>query len=328
MTRQWPTHSVFELTSYGEVEVGAQVFFELTYRIQETPQYCVVSVTERLGAADTWYGATRGIRAIHSMCEADARRESNTTQALLDTLRVASKRSDYYTKALVANGVVIKATDKVADEAMSVAADLVRWMLRTARQDIVDCMANVGAGVAIIPRDDFVTTLPEFANLRGKSDFTGRTYDSFQIRGLGAVRGQPVTAAAEEHLIGVGTPKDLHITVHEFAHAIQNLCFTASDDTRWSRFYAQALQANLYPGSHAMHDVYEFFAVFSSSYFGVTDELGRRETSRTMIRRDFPDIFAFLQEVYGTPGAPPNDSECPYGVTTTTPDMKECRVQV
>ena len=54
-----------------------------------------------------------------------------------------------------------------------------------------------------------------------------------------------------------------------------------------------------------MHDVMEFFAVFSSSYFGVTDELGDRQTSREMIRSDFPGIFESLEELYGSPAPPP-----------------------
>ena len=47
-----------------------------------------------------------------------------------------------------------------------------------------------------------------------------------------------------------------------------------------------------------MHDIFEFFAVFTSSYFGVTDELGDKNSSREMIWNDFPDIFASLRDLY------------------------------
>ena len=224
---------------------------------------------------------------------------------MLDTLRVTATPSDYYTQALFADGVLIKSAANVSPDALVAAADVVGWMLETARPDIPDCMADVGADLAIIPRDEFVTSLPEFAFLSGGSDFTGRTYDSFAIRGLGAVKGRPVTATSEETLLGIGAPRDLNVTVHEFAHAIQNLCFTPADHEEWGRFYAGALDANLYPGTHAMHDVMEFFAVFSSSYFGVTDELGDRQTSREMIRSDFPRIFESLEQIYGSPAPPP-----------------------
>ena len=160
----------------------------------------------------------------------------------------------------------------------------------------------VGAALAIIPEDEFVTTLPEFAWLAGRADFTGRTYESMAIRGLGAVENQPVSSTSEESLIGDESQLDLNVTVHEFAHGIQNLCLTPEDDEKWEAFYADALEANVYPGTHMMHDVYEFFAVLSSAYFGVTDEVGDRNSSRELIRNDFPDVFASLEDIYGTPG--------------------------
>ena len=224
---------------------------------------------------------------------------------MLDTLHATAVPSDYYAQALLVDGVLIKAAANVSPDALVAAGDVARWMLGTARQDVADCMADMGAGLAIIPRDEFVTSLPEFAVLSGRSDFTGRTYDSFAIRGLGAVRGQPVSATSEETLLGIGAPRDLNVTVHEFAHAIQNLCFTPVDHEKWRGFYAEALGTNLYPETHAMHDVMEFFAVFSSSYFGVTDELGDRQTSTDMIRDDFPGIFESLEGIYGSPNPDP-----------------------
>jgi hypothetical protein len=270
--------------------------------MRESPEYCVVDVSERLAASETWYDALQAVRVISWMCEGDVNYHSRAREAMLDTFRATSKSSDYYKQALLADGVLIKATGKVDPAALSAAADVVRWML-DGRQDIAKCMANVGAAIAIIPKDEFVTALPEFARLKGRADFTGRNYDSFQLRGLGAVKGQPVSATSEENLLRL--PGDLNhwhnVTVHEFAHAIQNLCFTQNDREKWSNFHAEALQDNLYPGQHAMATVYEFFAVFSSSYFGVTPELGNRNTSRGMIKADFPDIFESLKEIYGTP---------------------------
>ena len=302
---QWPSYSLFEFTSLEEVRAGEQVVNELRYRIQEAPQYCVVSVVERIAATEGWHGLSIGVRAISWMCEADAEGHGASRQAMLDTLHITARPSDYYSQAVLADGVLIKASAKVDPDALAAAGDVIRWMLGTTRQDVRACMEDMGAGLAIIPRDEFVTSLPEFAFLSGGADFTGRTYDSFAIRGLGAVRGQPVSATSEETLLGVGAPRDLNVTVHEFAHAIQNLCLTPSDDEKWRRFYGEALDAGLYPGTHAMHDIFEFFAVFSSSYLGVTDELGDRNSSREMIRNDFPDIFESLEEIYGSPGPPP-----------------------
>ena len=86
--------------------------------------------------------------------------------------------------------------------------------------------------------------------------------------------------------------------MHEFAHGIQNLCFTPEDHKLWNELYVEAVQANLYPGSHMMHNVMEFFAVFSGAYFEVTDELGD-DPDRKDLRDRFPDIVQALDEIYG-----------------------------
>ena len=302
LRERWPAYTLFELTSFRAIRAGDQDAYEVTYRVQEAPRYCVVVVTERIAAATTWYGLDRGVRAINSMCEADVPQHGDSTRALLDSLRVSGKPDDYYTRSLISNGVLIKAAAKVQTEALPAAAAVVRWMLGSARSDIPSCMAAAEASLAIIPKDDFVTVLPEFAWLSGRADFTGRTYDSFDLRGAGAVRGQPATATSEELLLGIGVSRDPHVTVHEFAHAIQNLCFTPADDRKWRGFYTRALQANFRPGSHQMHDVYEFFAVFSDGYFGVGHWPGDPSTGRELIRKDFPDIFEALLEIYGSPG--------------------------
>ena len=302
----YPSHSLFEFTSLEEVTGSDQASYELRYRLQTGPEFCVLSVVERILAAEAWHGFTSpGLRAISWLCEGDVERFGAVTQAMLDTIKVSTAPSDYYTQAQLASGIVIKAPASVSADALTAAGAVIDWMLESARQGVVQCMADVGASLAITPADEFVTNLPEFAFLSGGADFTGRTYDSFDIRGLGAVRGRPVTATAEEVLLG--DTRNLNITVHEFAHSIENLCFTPADTEKWEQFYADAREDNLYPGTHAMADLNEFFAVFSSAYFGVTDELGPRSTSRGMIQTRFPDIFESLEDIYGSPGPPPEE---------------------
>ena len=47
-----------------------------------------------------------------------------------------------------------------------------------------------------------------------------------------------------------------------------------------------------------MANVREFFAVLSTAYFEVTDEIGRG-ADRNTVRQDFPEVFASLEEIYG-----------------------------
>ena len=56
--------------------------------------------------------------------------------------------------------------------------------------------------------------------------------------------------------------------------------------------------ADLYPDTHMMHDVNEFFAVFSTGYFEVTDELGQGSDSETL-KSQFTEVFLALDEIYG-----------------------------
>ena len=88
------------------------------------------------------------------------------------------------------------------------------------------------------------------------------------------------------------------VAVHEFAHGIQNLCFTQEDHEQWNGFYEESVQAELYPGSHMMADVMEFFAVLTTGYFEVTDELGE-DSDRDELKERFPMWLQALDEIYG-----------------------------
>ena len=86
--------------------------------------------------------------------------------------------------------------------------------------------------------------------------------------------------------------------MHEISHRIQNLCFRVEDHEEWDGFYAEAVQAGVYPGTHMMANVREFFAVFTTGYFEVTDELDPVNDRETLKNR-FPEVFVALDEIYG-----------------------------
>ncbi len=301
----WDNFALFEITSLHEEQIDGHDFYSITYRVQESATHCVVDVAELITVSSALPGSQHGYRVRMWMCEGDVADYGQDRLQTLHSFRVTTEPSKYYRQFLSVKDVVIKAKDTVDPDALYAAGDIVGAML-SGRQDIADCMANVGAGLAIIPKDDYVTTLPEFSYLKGTSDFTGRPRDSFAIRGLGAVKGQPVSSTSEEQLLGL--PRDQYphnrfphiglITVHEFAHGIQNLCFTQSDWELWEGFYDTELQAGIFPGTHMMHDVYEFFAVLSTAYFEVTDEIGR-DAGRSTVASDFPDVYESLEEIYG-----------------------------
>ena len=116
--------------------------------------------------------------------------------------------------------------------------------------------------------------------------------------------GQPMASSAEEYLLK--NPIDPNVTVHEYAHSIQNLCFSPEDHSRWNTFYEAARQADAYPGAYAMLDTYEFFAVLSTIYLGATHELGDRADVRSDLSADFPGLWSFLEDIYGVVTAIPD----------------------
>ena len=248
-------------------------------------------------------GNAQGFRAMAWICEHDAGRYGRERGMMLDSLQIVTREAEHYTQFMSVSGVTVKAAESVDPTAVEAGAEIVAAML-SGRQDIALCMFRSGAELAITPRDQPVTSLPEFEGLAGTGDFTGRRLDTLEIRGLGAVRGQPVTTAAEEQLLGLRGPQHPYypyrglVAVHEFAHAIQNLCLTEDDHAQWDGYYKEAVRSGLYPGTHVMANAQEFFAVFRTGYFEVTDELGWGG-GREELGRRFPEIFRALEGIYG-----------------------------
>ena len=300
----WPNASLFDISSVEEVQLGDVPSYRMRYRVQESPQYCLVDVEEAIVISDALPGYPKGFRVRAWMCESQVRAHGSERGETLDSFRIVTIPSPYYQQFIFTNGVTVKATDGVDPAALRAGADIVVTML-SGRQDLARCMAQRGAALAIIPRDQPVTALPEYAHLRGTYDFTGRSRDTFDLRGLGAADPlHPVSSAGEEQLLGQFGPQHPYypyrgwVAVHEFAHGIQNICFTAADDIRWREFYVAALNANLYPGTHMMADVKEFFAAFSTGYFEVTYELGP-DSTRDSLKTRFPSVFGSLDAIYG-----------------------------
>ena len=208
----------------------------------------------------------------------------------------ASTPLPFYTRFEEAAGIVIKAPESVAPQALQNAQEVVAQML-SGRPGIRDRLASQVAAVAIIPRDAYVTVLPEFSYLSGRLDRNREPYDSFATRGLGGVTGQPVTATSEENILMLpGDPfAGESILHHEFAHAIMNMGFTDEDRERWSTIYEEAVAAGRFRDTFAITRPDEYFAKLSQAYFSFNDEIG----DPADILAEDPNAHAFLRDVYG-----------------------------
>ena len=216
----------------------------------------------------------------------------------------------YYTQVVDAGGIPVKASAAVAPEALVAATDIVRRML-SHRPDIATRMEDAGASLAIVPRDRYITEIPELAFLKGRIDPNGNPYDSFTVRGAGGISGQTTTVTSEENLLGLEEDNTRFwaedITVHEFAHAIENLGFDDATRSEWLELFHRAREAGLWPDAFGMmvDGGREFFAEMSQSYLGVNNEIGGpMELYGDGTQGVRVDIFAALEAVYGPVNLP------------------------
>lgn len=105
-------------------------------------------------------------------------------------------------------------------------------MLRTAPQSVLNSMASANSSLCIIGTDQKIIDLPPFAYLNDVSTFDGRSYA--ELAGVGAVVGAPETAVIEANLLWLNTDGYTSsygyyevITVHEMAHAIEDIGISA-----------------------------------------------------------------------------------------------------
>ena len=310
----WPSASLFAIISFQKRRAGDHEFYFVEYRVQEAPRYCALDVMEVIGVGHSLPDLTRGFRVRHSLCEGEARQWRNqgldrTRRETLESFRIVTRPSAYYRQFINVEGITVKANEVVEAVSMYNVADAIKAMMLSLRGDIRECLTSTGAGLAIAPRGEYITVLPEFYPQKGKLDGSS---------GLGAVKRQPISGVVEAPVLR----GSLGIVIHEFAHAAQNLCFTEDEHDEWERFYEQAQQANLFPDAYGMTDSDEFFAEFSESYFQQSYEIqwhwaDDSQLTRQKLSADFPEIFGFLARIY--PGLEVDPYAVPTPVATYTP---------
>lgn len=130
----------------------------------------------------------------------------------------------FYKKYVDALGIPVIASEKVPDDALLVARDIINSML-AARPDVREALIARKWRTGVIAEVETTMDIPEYARLkrpgasRDEPVTQGdRDYHAWRSRGLG---GNPTTGA-EENLLGYPDTRYFgeHIFVHEFAHAI------------------------------------------------------------------------------------------------------------
>lgn len=151
---------------------------------------------------------------------------SNYVRAQIGPVPNALEVSPFYKKYVEAQGIPVISSERVPDDALLVARDIIISMLSN-RPDIRRKMIERRWRTGVIAETEMTSDIPEYARMKRPGAPSGepvnqadRDYHAWRSRGLG---GNPTTGA-EENLLGYPGTRYYgeHIFVHEFAHAIMS----------------------------------------------------------------------------------------------------------
>jgi hypothetical protein len=227
----------------------------------------------------------------------------------------------FYKKYADAFGIPIVSSEKVPDDALLVARDIVNYML-VKRPDVRAALIKRGARVLVMAQTEMETDLPERRNWKkpskddprltpgerenydkpgGIASMSDREYWNRRARGMGGT----VTSCAEENLLGYPGTRYYgeNIWVHEFSHNIMGALRTA--DTALYKEIGKAYEAakakGMYKGQYAINTVAEYWAEGTQwwfwSNFEFYDGNTRVQTPEDLKNYD-PALYRILEQVY------------------------------
>ncbi|MGF7081347.1 hypothetical protein [Mucilaginibacter sp. UYCu711] len=207
----------------------------------------------------------------------------------------------FYTKSLDSGGILIRSSAEVDDKALQVAAQKINLMLANI-PDVRHNLAQWGAGIHIIGKNQQTSDLPEFHDQKGVSfvDNSATTNIDVRTRGIGGI----YTSCGEENLLNL--PGDRYagsdICMHEFAH---NIMFYGLDDSLSKKIDAQyksAIKKGLWPGAYASVNAGEYWAELSMWYFGAHGEFLKGTklpaAGAAGLKAYDPEGYALLASIY------------------------------
>jgi len=227
----------------------------------------------------------------------------------------------FYKKYADAYGIPIVSSEKVPDDALLMARDIVNYML-VKRPDVRAALINRKARVLVMAQTEMETDLPERRSWKkpakddrrltpgerenydkpgGIASMTDREYWNRRARGMGGT----VTSCAEENLLGYPGTRYYgeNILVHEFSHNIMG-ALRAADSALYRQIevaYDSAKAKGLYKGQYAINTVAEYWAEGTQWWFWSNIEFydgsTRIQTPDDLLAYD-PALYQILDKVY------------------------------
>lgn len=193
----------------------------------------------------------------------------------------------FYKKHADAFGIPIVSSEKVPDDALLVARDIVNAML-LGRPDVRAAMVERGYRVSVMAESEMQTDLPEHRDMKkparddprltpgerarydepgGIGGMTDREYWNARARGMGG----RLTSCAEENLLGYPGTRYFgeHILVHEFSHAIMSALRRVDPELHRDILaaYGDAKTAGRFRGHYAEVTAAEYWAEGTQWWF-------------------------------------------------------------
>jgi hypothetical protein len=201
-------------------------------------------------------------------------------------------------KVVKVDGIEYRAAESVAEDAFRRAEFVVQQMTSESPK-IREKMVAIGFKVEIIGRDQVLSDLPDYANLKGKKTRDGRDFDT-GTRGLGGPR---MCSVGEENLLCLRPQHywEEDVFVHEFSHSMMAE-MDAADVQEIEAAYKNAVDRGLYPqGIYMMATSGEYWAEGVQAWLGVTQrtDVNGGFNTQEKIRDHDRALAAVLEKVYG-----------------------------
>lgn len=217
------------------------------------------------------------------------------------------KLDPFYKKCLFFGSLPIVSSQKVKDEALIAAKNIVVQMLSDVKTPgVLEQLKKRNVRVAVIAQDEFTLDIPEYKDLQRKYPETNWNK---RARGLGATNERPVVSCGEENLLCY--ENDWYngecILLHEFAHTIHEMALRYIDvkfDEQLHLIYINAIANNLWSDTYAISNEVEYWAEGVQSYFNSnlqaipSNGIHNFVNTRTELKLYDPQLYKFISKYF------------------------------
>jgi len=215
-------------------------------------------------------------------------------------VKIDPPEKDFFSKVIYYQGIQIKSSKEVADEALFAARTRLAIML-TNLPGVCENLRAAHAELHIIGRDQVTSDLPEWRFDKGKPlpEYNGLTIDQ-RTRGMGG----RISSCGEENLLKLEKDRYLgrDICIHEFSHCIYEFGIPRGIRERFRGQYKSSLAKGLWEKAYAASNDDEFFAELAMWYFGTHGDLHMTGTKPAIgpdgLKAYDPDAFALFDELF------------------------------